>query len=86
MFANSLRVFVGLAQRRPVFAWLHRNSYLMPPDRWPSDHVRTVVQGVTTEDHRALVQALSPDPLQACLEKLLERRPGQVMTHLEWVR
>jgi Domain of unknown function (DUF4158) len=67
-------------------AWLHRNSYLMPPDRWLSDHVRSVIRAVTTEDHAALVQALSADPLQACLERLLERRPTQIMTHLEWVR
>jgi hypothetical protein len=44
-------------------AWLHRNSYLMPPDRWLSDHVRSVIRAVTTEDHAALVQALSADPL-----------------------
>jgi TnpA family transposase len=67
-------------------AWLRRNSYLMPPDRWLSDLVRTVIQAVTTEDHAALVQALSADPLQACLERLLKRRPTQIMTHLEWVR
>jgi hypothetical protein len=67
-------------------AWLHRNSYLMPPDRWLSDHVRSVIRAVTTEDHAALVKALSADPLQACLERLLDRRPTQIMTHLEWVR
>lgn len=61
-------------------AWLHRNSYLMPPDRWLTDQARAVIRGVTSEDHAALVQVLGADPPQVCLEKLLERRPAQIMT------
>jgi hypothetical protein len=66
--------------------WLHRNAYLMPSARRVSDLVRVVVRRVTAEDHAAISQSLGGAPLQACLQRLLERRPGRTMTHLEWLR
>jgi hypothetical protein len=41
---------------------------------------------VTAEDHAALVQAMGVAAVQGCLQRLLERRTGHSMTHLEWLR
>jgi Domain of unknown function (DUF4158) len=90
-----LRTFIGERTHATVArprleqlarAWLHRNSYLMPSARRVSDLVRTVVRRVTAEDHAAVSQSLGGAPLQTCLQRLLARRPGRTMTHLEWLR
>jgi hypothetical protein len=67
-------------------AWLYQNAYLIPRARRVSDLVRAVIRAVTTEDHATLIQTMGAAPMQACLQKLLQRRPGHTMTQLEWLR
>jgi Domain of unknown function (DUF4158) len=66
--------------------WLYRAYVAIPRPRTITVLVRGVVQSVALQDHRDLRRYMSEWTVQGFIKELLSHRPGDAMTHLEWLR
>jgi hypothetical protein len=66
--------------------WLYRAYVDIPRPRAITVLVRGVVQSVALQDHRDLRRFMTEFTLQGFIKELLSPRPGDAMTHLEWLR
>jgi hypothetical protein len=66
--------------------WLYRAYVAIPRPRTITVLVRSVVQSVALQDHRDLRRYMTEWTVQGFIKALLSHRPGDAMTHLEWLR
>jgi hypothetical protein len=69
-----------------VREWLYRTYVAIPRRRTITALVRGVVQSVAHQDHRDLRRYMTEWTVQGFIKELLSHRPGDAMTHLEWLR
>ena len=69
-----------------AYEWLYRGYLEIPRRRVITDLVRIVIHTVVHHDHAVLRKHRGEVRINACLQQLLEHRPGHSMTHLEWLR
>jgi hypothetical protein len=83
------RTHVTLSRNRleqMAYEWLYGGYLEMPRRRVITDLVRTVIHTVVHHDHAVLRKHRGERQVNACLQQLLEHRPGHAMTYLEWLR
>src|SRR6266436_3871466 len=66
--------------------WLYRAYVAIPRSRAITVLVRGVLQSVALQDHRDLRRYMTEYTVQGFIKELLSHRPGDAMTHLEWLR
>jgi len=64
----------------------YRTYVAIPRRRTITALVRGVVQSVAHQDHRDLRRYMTEWTVQGFIKELLSHRPGDAMTHLEWLR
>jgi hypothetical protein len=66
--------------------WLYRFYVTIPRRNVLTILVRGVVRSVAHQDHRDLRRYMTETTIQGFIKELLSHRPGNAMTHLEWLR